>query len=42
MFNLSVHEYCKDDDLLYIDTDIVHINNSKLNTILKDIQKAIL
>ena len=36
-----VHEYCKDDDLLYIDTDIVHINNSKLNTILKDIQKAI-
>jgi len=35
-----VHEFCKDDDVLYLDTDIVHINNSKLNTILKDIQKV--
>ena len=35
-----VHEFCKDDDVLYLDTDIVHINNSKLNNILKDIQKA--
>jgi len=35
-----VHEYCKDDDLLYVDTEIVHLNNSKLNNILKDIQKA--
>lgn len=35
-----VHEYCKDDDVLYIDTDVVHINKSKLNNILKDIEKA--
>lgn len=35
-----VHEFCKDDDALYVDTDIVHINNSQLNDIIKDIQKA--
>jgi len=35
-----VHKFCKDDDILYVDTDIVHINNSKLNTILNDIQKV--
>jgi len=35
-----VHEFCKDDELIYIDTDIVHIDNSNLNSILNDIQKA--
>ena len=34
-----VHEFCKDDEVLYLDTDIVHLNNSKLNEILKDIKK---
>lgn len=35
-----VHEFCKDDDMLYVDTEVVHINNSKLHAILNDIQKA--
>ena len=35
-----VHKFCKDDELLYIDTDIVHLNNSKLSIILKDIEKT--
>lgn len=35
-----VHEFCMNDEVLYIDTDIVHMNNSKLSTILKDIQKS--
>lgn len=35
-----VHEFCKDDDLLWIDTDIVHVSNSKLKVIINDIQKT--
>ena len=33
-----VHEFCIDDELYYIDTDIVHITNSKLNDILKEVK----
>lgn len=35
-----VHDFCKDDDVLYIDTDIVHMNNSKLHDILKELKSS--
>lgn len=34
-----VHEFCKGDELLYIDTDITHIKNSDIAKIVKDIEK---
>jgi len=36
-----VHGYCKEDELLYINTDIVHLTDSNLNQIFEDIQKEV-
>ena len=35
-----VHEYCKNDELYYIDTDIMHLNNSSLKQIINDIENV--
>lgn len=34
-----VHSFCKDDELLYIETEILHMNNSNLHQILNEIKK---
>lgn len=34
-----VHEFCQNDELIYIDTDITHIRNTDIASIVKDIEK---
>ena len=34
-----VHSFCKNDEMIYVDTEIVHMNNSQINNIVRDIQE---
>lgn len=35
-----VHSFCKNVELVYVNTDIIHIDSSKLNDIIENITKS--